>query len=51
MGLVQPSRSFAMWIADKRLSRLDPIGYLSDGDVLLPVAAIDRCAEFKQGRH
>jgi hypothetical protein len=50
MSLVPPPRSLAMWIADARLSKLSPIGYLSNGDILLPAATLDRCGEFKQTR-
>ena len=45
-----PPRSFGMWLADNRLSSLSPIGYLSDGDILLPAAAIDRCRELTRVR-
>jgi hypothetical protein len=36
-----------MWIADKRLKELAPIGALRKGDLLVPVAVLDRCDELK----
>jgi hypothetical protein len=36
-----------MWIADKRLAGLAPIGALRNGDLLVPVLVVDRCDEFK----
>jgi hypothetical protein len=48
MELVPPSsRSIEMWIADKRLAELAPIGVLRSGDVLLPVVILDRCDKIK----
>jgi hypothetical protein len=49
MELVPPPETLGMWIADKRLSALAPIGALRSGDILLPVGAIDRCGKFKAG--
>lgn len=45
--LVPPRTNVAMWIADKRLTPLAPIGFLRNGDLLLPVAALDRCDKLK----
>jgi hypothetical protein len=47
MELVQPPDSVEMWIADKRLTALAPIGSLRNGNFLLPVVVIDRCDKFK----
>lgn len=46
--LVPPPRNEAIWIADKRLNTLAPVGALRNGDLLLPVAVLDRCDKFKQ---
>ena len=43
MNLVPPPDHLEMWIADKRLNTLAPIGFLKDGNILLPVAVLDRC--------
>jgi len=45
--LVPPPRNVEMWIADKRLKTLAPVGALQNGDLLLPVVVIDRCDKFK----
>jgi hypothetical protein len=47
IDLVPSPSSVGMWIADKRLARLTPIGALRSGDILLPVATIDQCGKFK----
>ncbi len=49
--LVAPPHSGAIWIADKRLNTLAPVGALRDGDLLLPVAVLDRCEKFKETGH
>jgi hypothetical protein len=36
-----------MWIADKRLKEMATIGALHGGDLLLPIAVLDRCDELK----
>jgi hypothetical protein len=46
--LVTPPHSDAIWIADKRLNTLAPVGALRNGDLLLPVVVIDRCERFKE---
>jgi|SRR4051812_37593251 hypothetical protein len=50
IDLVPPPEKVGMWIVDKRLTRLVPIGALRDGDLLLPVVVLDRCDELK-GAH
>src|SRR6266542_3509593 len=40
-----------MWIADKRLATLAPIGALRNGDFLVPVPLLDRCSELKGNRN
>ena len=40
-----------MWIADKRLPELVPIGALRNGDIMVPVVVVDRCNELKGIRH
>jgi len=45
--LVPPPHSGAIWIADTRLDKLAPVGALRDGNLLLPVAVLDRCDKFK----
>src|SRR5256885_16177683 len=50
IDLVPPPHKVGMWIVDKRLTDLTPIGALRDGDLLLPVAVLDRCDELK-GTH
>lgn len=47
INLVPPPDQVGMWIADKRLNELAPIGALREGDLLLPVAVLDRCDELK----
>ena len=47
IALVPPADSVDMWIADKRLAKLAPIGALRDGNVLLPVTVLDRCENFR----
>jgi hypothetical protein len=44
--LVAPHHG-AIWIADKRLNTLAPVGALRNGDLLLPVLVLDRCETFK----
>jgi hypothetical protein len=46
--LVPPARNVEMWIADKRLKALAPVGALQNGDLLLPVVVLDRCDKFKE---
>lgn len=46
--LVAPPHNGAIWIADKRLNALAPVGALRNGDLLLPVAVLDRCEKFKE---
>lgn len=46
--LVPPPNNEAIWIADKRLNTLAPVGALRNGDLLLPVVVLDRCDKFKQ---
>jgi len=36
-----------MWIADKRVAQLIPIGALRNGDFIVPVLIADRCDELK----
>jgi hypothetical protein len=48
--LAPPPANVEMWIADKRLTALAPIGFLRSGNFLLPVAALDRCDKFKDTR-
>ena len=48
--LVPPPDSVEMWIADKRLPALAPIGSLRNGNFLLPVVVLDRCDKFKDTR-
>jgi hypothetical protein len=50
MELVPPPADVGMWIADKRLTALAPIGALRNGVLLLPVVALDRCDKFKDTR-
>jgi hypothetical protein len=50
INLVPPPDQVGMWIADKRLTELAPIGALREGDLLLPVAVLDRCDELKAKR-
>lgn len=45
--LVPPPQKVGMWVADKRLTTLAPIGALRNGDLLLPAVVIDRCDELK----
>jgi hypothetical protein len=47
LNLVPPPDQVGMWIADNRLKDLAPIGALREGDLLLPVVALDRCDELK----
>ena len=47
INLIPPPNQVGMWIADKRLSMLAPIGALREGDLLLPIAVLDRCDELK----
>ena len=47
IDLVPPPDQVGMWIADKRLKELAPIGALRKGDLLVPVAVLDRCDELK----
>jgi hypothetical protein len=47
IDLVPPPNQVGMWIADKRLKTLAPIGALRKGDLLVPVAVLDRCDELK----
>ena len=47
INLVPPPNQVGMWIADKRMRELAPIGALRDGDLLLPIAVLDRCDELK----
>jgi len=51
MVLVPPPEAIGMWIADKRLAALAPIGVLRTGDLLLPVVVVDRCDNFKDAHH
>ncbi|HET9363784.1 MAG TPA: hypothetical protein VFP71_02240 [Candidatus Angelobacter sp.] len=37
-----------LWIADERLSTLAPVGALKNGDLMLPVAILDRCETLKE---
>ena len=46
--LVAPPDGDAIWITDTRLSTIAPVGTLRNGDLLLPVAVLDRCANFKK---
>ena len=46
--LVPPPQNVEMWIADKRLKTLAPVGALENGDLLLPVVVLDLCDKFKQ---
>ena len=46
--LVAPPHSGAIWIADKRLKTLAPVGVLRNGDLLLPLVVLDRCEKFKE---
>jgi hypothetical protein len=46
--LVAPPHSGAIWIADQRLKALAPVGAMRNGDLLLPVAVLDRCEKFKE---
>jgi len=46
--LVAPPHSGALWIADQRLKALAPVGAMRNGDLLLPVAVLDRCEKFKE---
>jgi len=48
MELLPPPHNVEMWIADKRLKTLAPVGALQNGDLLLPVAILDRCDKFKE---
>jgi hypothetical protein len=48
MELVPPPQNVEMWIADKRLKTLAPVGALQNGDLLLSVVVLDRCDKFKQ---
>jgi hypothetical protein len=50
INLVPPPDQVGMWIADKRLKELAPIGALRKGDLLVPAAVLDRCDELK-GKH
>ena len=50
IDLVPPPDQVGMWIADKRLKELAPIGALRKGDLLVPVAVLDRCDELKPKR-
>lgn len=47
MHLVKPPHDVEMWIVDKRLTTLAPIGFLRSGDFLLPLVVLDRCDKFK----
>jgi len=49
--LVPPPVNVGMWIEDRRLIALAPIGALRNGDFLLPVATLDRCDEWKNTHH
>jgi hypothetical protein len=49
--LAHPPQNVEMWVADKRLTKLAPVGALKSGDLLLPVDVLDRCDEFKQSGH
>jgi hypothetical protein len=49
--LIPPPHNEAIWIADKRLNTLAPVGALRNGDLLLPVVVLDRCEKFKQSGH
>ncbi len=49
--LAPPPHNVEMWIADKRLAQLAPVGALKSGDLLLPVDVLDRCDKFKQSGH
>jgi hypothetical protein len=46
-----PPHNVEMWISDKRLKTLAPVGALENGDLLLPVDVLDRCDKFKQSGH
>jgi hypothetical protein len=46
--LVAPPDGDAIWITDTRLNTIAPVGTLRNGDLLLPVAVLDRCAKFKK---
>jgi hypothetical protein len=46
--LAPPPPNVGMWILDKRLARLAPVGALKSGDLILPVDVLDRCDKFKQ---
>lgn len=50
MELVPPPDSVEMWIADKRLTTLAPIGALRSGDFMVPVGVLDRCDKVKDER-
>jgi hypothetical protein len=45
--LVPPGDSVEMWIVDKRLAKLAPVGALRNGNFLLPVVVLDRCDKFR----
>jgi len=47
IDLVPPPDQVGMWITDKRLKESAPIGALRKGDLLVPVAVLDRCDELK----
>jgi hypothetical protein len=47
MELVQPPDSWEMWIGDNRLDGLAPIGFLRNGNFLLPVIVLDHCDKLK----
>jgi hypothetical protein len=49
--LVPPPDDIDMWIADKRLAALAPVGALNSGDLLLPVDVLDRCDKFRKSGH
>ena len=51
INLVPPPDRVGMWIADKRLKELAPIGALREGGLLLPVGVLDRCNELKAKHH
>jgi hypothetical protein len=45
LKLVRPPDPPGLWITDKRLAGLAPIGTLESGAVLLPVVALELCAK------
>ncbi len=51
INLVPPPDQVGMWIADKRLTEMAPIGALREGDLLLPIAVLDRCDDLKAKHH